>query len=660
MFGRHYSDEKLLAHLDGEISGWECGRLDSHLRSCWLCRTRRATFERQIHQISELFTEEGYPDDGWTDRQINRFRRERSEYETAAAAGPVGTLPARFLHPLRWGAAFALVVGFVIFQWMRPDWNGNAAQVAVAATRFDDAAAKQALHQSFRVELVRESGPRSVKTGQLEVWSDPAEGRYSAYLRQGGQLVFAVWRPRPGEEHWHGVQPEEAPLRLTSLAAQPAPAWDWEDLVVRWLASQRWQPISIAGELSHFLSQDDVTLRAERFRVAGETFLRLVARRQTGGKSVSLTAEFAQADFRPKLLRLRVEDASGAAELRLVVDNIERGLQVRFADAVFEPDMHPEPRGPIAFHLPQRLATARREPAVSLATPALRELGWQAAERELAVLYALHRAGACLGEPVQVEAAADGLVKVTGLVDQEPRREALRKALEELDYVRFEVRTVAEVLAAQGEHGASSDPGPRGVVKGGKVLIEERLASYLGPRSKADLLRRIADLSNQATGATATLLAHAWAVRRLHVAYPPERIARLRPQSRWILEDILNDHLAAIRDEAGQVLQLLEPALGPPGVSASSETPDIGFDQAVNDLFQLATRTDRLCRGVFGLSQLDADEESQAASALIASLSRLRRDAAEVRLRAAAEFRKVAIHQDLRMARDKVLPNSKE
>lgn len=662
MFRRHCSDEQLLAHLDGEMSGWRRARLESHVQSCWTCRARRAALERQIHQIAEPFEEEGYPDDNWADRQIERFRLHSAESETRAVASVRATRQIRSFHRLYWGAAAAVLVAFVVFPPIRKGWKESAAQVAAAATRFDSTAAKQPLHQSFRVEVVREAGQRKVKTGQLEIWSDPAGARYSASLRQGGQLVFAAWKPKHGEEHWHGAPLETAPMPLASIASRPAAA-DWEELLVRWLAARRWQPISIAGELSHFLSQDGVTLRAERFRAAGETFLRLIARRQSGGTSATLTAEFAKVDYRPKLLRLRVEDASGAAEILLAAERIESGPKVNFVTAVFEPDTRTARLSPLELTLRPRSVTPHPEPSISLAPPLVHpdRAKRREAERELEVRYALHRIGACLGEPIHIEVSADGLVTVNGLVDQESRREALRKAVGELDYVRLVVQTVAEAtVAANGDQGAASDPTLRGVTASGKVLIEERLASYFGQSSRAEIPRRIAALSNEATAATARLLAHAWAVRRLHAAYPQERIALLRPQSRWILEDILGDHLVAMRDEAGLALGLLEPVLGSAVLTAPIDEPESGFDESVKDVFQLAAVTDRVCRGVFGLSQLERDEQSQATSSLVENLARLRRDTAEARRRAAAEFRKTASHQDARLARDQASPASKE
>jgi hypothetical protein len=568
----------------------------------------------------------------------------------------------RSFHRLYWGAAAAVLVAFVVFASVRTGWKESAAQVAAAATRFDSTAAKQPSHQSFRVELSREGGQQNPPTAKLEVWSDPASGRYSAQLRQGGKLVFAAWKPKPGEEYWHGASPGATPLRLASIAIRPAASSDLEELLVRWLASRRWQPVSIAGEISHFLSQDGVTLRAERFRAAEESILRLIARRQAGGISATLTAEFAQSDYRPKLLRLRVEDASGAVEIRLAAERIESGREVKFADAVFKPEREGVHSAGKSRVLAPELQLRREQPAFT-AAPAWRSISSrEIAERELAVRYALHRIGACLGEPIHIDVAADGLVTVTGLAEQESRRQELHNAVQKLGYVRLNVQTVADALSVNAsDHPNPADaPGPTRVA-GRKAPIEERLEAYFRRSSgESDIPRRISALSNRATVATAEMLAHAWAVRRLREAYPPERIALLPPQSGWILEDILGDHLEAIRENADRALDLLQPVLGAATDAVPIQSLHAGFDGAVKDVFQWATAADRLCRGVFGVSGLNRDEESQATSSLLENLARVRHGTIGARTAAAAEFGNAANHDEPRRARNDTPATSKE
>jgi len=170
--GRHYSNERLLAHLDGEMPGWERARLESPLGSCWSYRARRAALEQQIHRVADALEETGFPDEDWPVQQTARFRC-RVALQADMKATPLAAT--RSYRPLYLAVAAAAVIAVVVFRTL-PSAGG------------ENAAAAQPLHQSFRVELLRESGQREILSGQLEIWSDPAGGSYSARLRHGGRL----------------------------------------------------------------------------------------------------------------------------------------------------------------------------------------------------------------------------------------------------------------------------------------------------------------------------------------------------------------------------------------------------------------------------------------------------------------------------------------
>ena len=50
--GGHLTDEALLRSLDGELSAREADGVDSHVQSCWSCRSRRQAIG---HGIADLF-----------------------------------------------------------------------------------------------------------------------------------------------------------------------------------------------------------------------------------------------------------------------------------------------------------------------------------------------------------------------------------------------------------------------------------------------------------------------------------------------------------------------------------------------------------------------------------------------------------------------------
>ena len=53
----HYSDELILALLDGETSRWRTWRMRRHLELCWECRRRSAEIAEGAVQVSRLFSE---------------------------------------------------------------------------------------------------------------------------------------------------------------------------------------------------------------------------------------------------------------------------------------------------------------------------------------------------------------------------------------------------------------------------------------------------------------------------------------------------------------------------------------------------------------------------------------------------------------------------
>lgn len=61
LYRGHCSDELLLAHSDGELSGREQRAVSEHLEACWHCRARQAALEEQIRALVERFDQLGVP-----------------------------------------------------------------------------------------------------------------------------------------------------------------------------------------------------------------------------------------------------------------------------------------------------------------------------------------------------------------------------------------------------------------------------------------------------------------------------------------------------------------------------------------------------------------------------------------------------------------------
>src|SRR5262245_19618302 len=139
MFRRHYSDEQLLAHADGELSGWSRTRAERHLKSCWSCRARKAKLEQGIEAFAETFGDPVYPPPTWSADSKRRFRAWRQGFERQPIELPLAEVPpARFPRFTVLGAVLVLGCLAAVGIWrMRPE-PAPAPAVVVAHLRQTD------------------------------------------------------------------------------------------------------------------------------------------------------------------------------------------------------------------------------------------------------------------------------------------------------------------------------------------------------------------------------------------------------------------------------------------------------------------------------------------------------------------------------------------
>ena len=88
MFQRHYSDETLLACLDGELSQSKARAVRVHLKVCWECRAKLAELESQAEAVSRLLLEQLPSDINRSMRGLERFLRWQERAETQRAPVP--------------------------------------------------------------------------------------------------------------------------------------------------------------------------------------------------------------------------------------------------------------------------------------------------------------------------------------------------------------------------------------------------------------------------------------------------------------------------------------------------------------------------------------------------------------------------------------------
>jgi len=167
---------------------------------------------------------------------------------------------------------------------------------------------------------------------------------------------------------------------------------------------------------------------------------------------------------------------------------------------------------------------------------------------ELEVRWALHRADADLGEPLDIRAAADGLV-VSGTLDDTERRDRIVEALSRVAHVTTDLKIApmdADILGkAQPIHPDDTS----------RPLLAVRIEKDL-PDAEA---RR-----NFITGGlrlSQDILRHAWALRRLAARYPGAVEGRLEPAARASLEQLASAHEETIRMAAREAAEHWKPYL---------------------------------------------------------------------------------------------------
>ena len=448
MFRRHYSDEQLLAHLDGELANWTRRWMGSHLKTCWLCRTRQAELEQQIQAVSAALDEPNFPRAGWAEESVGRFRRWQAAQDGSGTS--MEALPAarRWLPvPALAAAAIVLIVAGAEWWWM-PHSRAVPDQRAViaAARNAESVLAAKSYHQSFRVEISQARPARTRRLSNLEIWSEPQAERYALRWTEAQTLRYAAWRPEHGREYVHGAAAivEQQAAHLMPDAGSDADPAELERLLARWLDSRKWQPVSIGDEVAHFVSQDGINARVERQSLPdGKSVLRLTAHHSKGGSDAELTVDFGETDALVRVYRMRLSSAARVIEVSLTAQRNENVPDAQIRPAVFEPDwrfieLQPGPATGIAPLEPNFSAA----PAPAAELPTEEEM----LEREVEALYALHRLDVCLGEPVQLSRQSQGRILLSGLIESAQRKEEILRSVQDLPYVAVEVRTVGEEL----------------------------------------------------------------------------------------------------------------------------------------------------------------------------------------------------------------------
>jgi len=192
---------------------------------------------------------------------------------------------------------------------------------------------------------------------------------------------------------------------------------------------------------------------------------------------------------------------------------------------------------------------------------------------EVEALYALHRAGACLGEPVEVERTGDGKLRIVGVTRTSERKDELIAALTPLADPRLlvELKSAKEMLAELDTSTIAGMPSAdTPSVPANRRKLVKTLAKNFGgdERAAQAFLDKSLSLGEE-------MMQQAQALRHLALRFGPPG-GGLPLRSAWLVEVMLRDHLENLRTKTAETQRHLESGLG----ASARLAPDLGASPA--------------------------------------------------------------------------------
>jgi hypothetical protein len=237
-------------------------------------------------------------------------------------------------------------------------------------------------------------------------------------------------------------------------------------------------------------------------------------------------------------------------------------------------------------------------------------------DAEIEARFALHRAGACLGEPVELSIDS-GRVLIRGTVSSLERKQTLTNLLQQargFAWVALELNTLEDLPAAPAQ-----PPGlPRSAVEASLPsrdrTFEKALARHFKsvfPAESDEVIRgRVTDTGNQALRKADAALAEAWALRRLQERFSTQPFSQVRPPAEVLLETMARDHIASLRARTAEIRELLTPVL------SSLARPEAAMPGS-GDVFLQVQRMQLLVDGLFGGQTIPGRTPEQASAELL-------------------------------------------
>jgi hypothetical protein len=631
IFRRHYTNAELLEYLDGEARLLGSRVIPRHLETCWQCRTSLRKLDQQIQTATEVFGEAGSPGAHWSGRQKRKLLECIEEYEQASGLRLEAPSSRFRFRPLAI-AAGTLIVVFAISLAVRTNSSKSVTpgDIAARSVQADAPGLGQSLHQTFSVNLRQIRPAPQARQVLLQLWYDPAGQRFSSRLEDPtGRLRFGLWREagksysyRPARTGDARVMPSDSaghrPSGVVDFSKYDANFDALETVFMDWLESREWKPILLGSDIAILSGSEGEWMRAKPSRnKEGREVLLLTAEKTVDHLSISVAVEIDPRTYRSQIQRVRMTTPERTVEISMIALRRETLDRAASKPALFRPDAslvekpqsgRPAPAQPGVLHPVQPVA-ARKD---------YEELD----DRQVEVLYALHRVRADSGETVIVTQRSNRIL-VEGLTSSAERKQQILEALAQLPYEAtfdVEIQTVQE---------ASISARRTAVVPGGSqshpvgTVIEPpaeddsfRTALRRQLQKQADLKEkeadaRILEVGNRAVGFSSQALELAWAVRRLSEAYPPAKLTRLQPHSRWLIESMLRDFTTQLQADSNELRRILDAPLRLLGDAQRSSVmlPEEGSAKdAVSLMFEAVRKTRDLIHSQFAGLHREPDD----------------------------------------------------
>jgi anti-sigma factor RsiW len=270
-FQRHCSDETLISHLDGELPFYARTPVRRHLERCWRCRLRLSEVESQVLSVTRAMERDIFPGPERAAEARLSFLRQADRIADEVfcrQAAKRRFVPGRALV---WAAAAVVLLAIVSV------WTGTRRDTRpVALTTMNRVEAAGRCGRCASPSTSNSAGRRADATAgrsaerRLEVWSDPAQGRFATAFRDGrGGVQHAVWQPRPIGSTSIG---RLARRRSPGFRERGRQSWDLlhdgmtpgdlESGLLTWLENRSWQRRSRSPALASLASSDGATLKA--------------------------------------------------------------------------------------------------------------------------------------------------------------------------------------------------------------------------------------------------------------------------------------------------------------------------------------------------------------------------------------------------------------